>query len=724
MQGEPPPWCLPGDCATLGRDWREADIERTADNLLFHALVEEEDRAPVGWCSVVRFRDLLGGMLASGLRPRRLSDYLGPSPPGDGEFTVSFDDAHPSVRARAAPVLRELGIPATLFVPTAYVGECDLVMGWRELGEMASDPEWTLGSHGAVHRRASWRLYAEDQKEHLARLTRDARRASREMERRLGKAPDLYAYPFGEAPDAARRAVAAAGYRAAFTVALDAGWDGDRLRIPRREPAFQQIAGEPPGISVVIPACDRPELLGETARRLCEQTYPHDRFELLVVDDGSSVDLRPVVPEGVRLVRLAGADGIFRAGQARQAGARAARFDLLCFLDADVAVDRDFLWHLGWCHRQAPDAVVLGYLSGYNLHDHGHRHLLDDIRPAERLTGDRLPVVPDRSREPELAACLDSIQVHPRPWSLCYTGNLSLPRALLERAGGFSEAFSGWGLEDIDLGVRLQRAGARWVFSRFALGYHMTTPEELDAPPSNPFRHPRPDRRVFEGLLRNLEVLEGRHRSDPEVTAWCRRLRDDIDEHLDPPDVVGVECGAPEALDWPFRRHHRPHPGGVEPEEILDRFAHARKLGVREVYLLGGDVLLRPDLPALLRAARGMGIERITAETTASRLENDRAAELVAAGLTGAVIEILAGGGHPEADRCARTVEGVQKLRRVGIQPGAKLVIGGAETGDIDRAWGLLDKLDLPLYTVVALVPGAVAWARERIEDGVTLVVE
>ena len=51
----------------------------------------------------------------------------------------------------------------------------------------------------------------------------------------------------------------AAGYRAAFTVAADAGWDGDRFRIPRSEPPAEaaHIRASPIGISVVVPAHDR-----------------------------------------------------------------------------------------------------------------------------------------------------------------------------------------------------------------------------------------------------------------------------------------------------------------------------------------------------------------------------------------------------------------------------------------------------------------------------------
>src|SRR5690606_8369042 len=111
-----------------------------------------------------------------------------------------------------------------------------------------------------------------------------------------------------------------------------------------------------------------------------------------------------------------GVDATFRAGQARQWGADHARFDHLAFLDADVAVGSDFLWHLDWVHRRERDAVVLGYLSGYNLHDLGFVHTLADVRGRDV---DALSVIPDRSREPTLRACLDNLEWLSDPWSLC-----------------------------------------------------------------------------------------------------------------------------------------------------------------------------------------------------------------------------------------------------------------------------------------------------------------
>src|SRR5690606_6377735 len=146
--------------------------------------------------------------------------------------------------------------------------------------------------------------------------------------------------------------------------------------------------------SVIVPACDRAGILADVVTRLASQTYPEDRYEVIVVDDGSTTDLSPIfeeMPDNVRLVRQG--DGRFRAGQARQRGADEAKGAVLVFLDADVAVQPDFLWHVDWVHRREPDAVLLGYLSGYNLHDLGHLHTPADVIGQDL---DALAIIPDR----------------------------------------------------------------------------------------------------------------------------------------------------------------------------------------------------------------------------------------------------------------------------------------------------------------------------------------
>ncbi len=592
---------------------------RTARNLCLHYVARpgEARRGAISPCDLAA----LLGREQQDRAPGSVEAYLD-EPPGPERFTVSFDDAHTSV-SLAVPVLSAAGIRPTLFVPTDFVGTSAEFLSWAELAALR-DAGWILGSHLATHPRGRHRLYDEDDVRHAARLHDECARSREALERRLGVCCELLAYPFGEHTPALADAARAAGYRAAFTV-TDAAWQGDLLAIPRIDPLVPRPLIEdagPPGISVVLPARDRLPVLSEVVRRLCLSSYPADRHEIIVVDDGSADGGRRLAETcaqanasaegpGVKVLRLPeGAS--FRAGQARQLGADHARFPIVQFLDADVAVDRDFLWHAAWPHERTARAVVLGYLSGYNLHDHGFAHRVGDLAPL--LPGtleDALPVYPDRSREPTLRACLDNLDWLAEPWRLSYTGNLSLSRALLDEVGGFSRDFVGWGLEDVDLGLRLFRAGAELLFSRFALGFHLQDPDE--ARPRNPFRDPRPERPAFSGYLRNLEVLRQHHVGDAALAAFCDRALADIDELVGRPDTVGVEMGGRCRNHCAFHRElNRCQAGGTPRHELYDRVAHAARVGARSLHLLGGEPLEHPDLEPLLDHARGLGVRHVT----------------------------------------------------------------------------------------------------------------
>ena len=598
--------------------------EPTATNLLFHAVVDDDGRQPPpGAISVHRLETRIQGLLDAGLRPARLADYARGRAPGPDRFTVSFDDADPSVDSLAAPLLARLGVPATVFVPTGHTGRTPLTLDWPQLRELIARG-WDVGSHAFRHERLGWRLYDEDEAAWERRVRRSAERSRDDLSDHLGIEADLFAWPFGEAPERVRRAVSGAGFRAAFSVDVTTAWDGDPLAIPRIDGAPAPPDVDPtPGITVVVPACDRLALLREVVRRLADQSYPEDRFEVIVVNDGGDPEalseaLAPWLCRQIRIATLSGGDGTFRAGQARQLGADQAGFDVVAFLDADVAVDADFLWHLGWVHARDPRAVLLGYLGGYNLHDLGFRHDLADVARADRLTGDALPVVPDRSREVLLQACFDNIALLDDPWSLAYTGNLSVRKSLLDEAGGFATEFDGWGFEDVDLGVRLHEAGARWVFSRFALAYHMADPDEVAGrqTPRNPFRRSRPEPEAFAGVLRNLGILERLHPAHRGVTAFAAQVRADVDEICGRPCTVGVDAQGP---------------GGFPLHQILDRVAYAQRVGARELYVLGPDVALREDLESVAAAAALAGLTvamEVEAELAAERGVVDRLARL------------------------------------------------------------------------------------------------
>ena len=72
-------------------------------------------------------------------------------------------------------------------------------------------------------------------------------------------------------------------------------------------------------ISVIIPTHNRHDKLAETVACLLRQTLPHDAYEILVMDDGSTPPVElTIASSNCRVVRL---EGIERSA-ARNAGAR------------------------------------------------------------------------------------------------------------------------------------------------------------------------------------------------------------------------------------------------------------------------------------------------------------------------------------------------------------------------------------------------------------------
>ena len=100
-----------------------------------------------------------------------------------------------------------------------------------------------------------------------------------------------------------------------------------------------------PFVSVIVPVRDRRDLLGRLLASLGAQTYPADRFEVVVVDDGSRDGSAPSPaaspPDGpnIRLLRQPPLGAV----RARNRGAEAARGEVLAFTDSDCRPTTDWL---------------------------------------------------------------------------------------------------------------------------------------------------------------------------------------------------------------------------------------------------------------------------------------------------------------------------------------------------------------------------------------------
>ena len=129
---------------------------------------------------------------------------------------ITFDDAFDNFRTRAWPLLRELEIPCTLYVPVGFVegtsgtplkgAEGLQPIEWSALRDLAADPLLTLGSHSWNHQDLR-RLRTDE-------LRADLMRSRERLHDRTGARIEHFCYPRAKWSRAAEKEVAAV-YRTA-----------------------------------------------------------------------------------------------------------------------------------------------------------------------------------------------------------------------------------------------------------------------------------------------------------------------------------------------------------------------------------------------------------------------------------------------------------------------------------------------------------------------------
>ena len=111
----------------------------------------------------------------------------------------------------------------------------------------------------------------------------------------------------------------------------------------------------------------------------------------------------------------------------------------------------------------------------------------------------------------------------------------------------------------------------------------------------------------------------------------------------------------------------------IAPASLRTAIVRALASGCEEIRLTGGEPTLRRDLVALIAFARASGALRVSLETNATQIDDTRASELAAAGLTSARVNLVGGDAQVDAvtqdpGGYARTLVGIRALLAAGIQ--------------------------------------------------------
>lgn len=208
-------------------------------------------------------------------------------------------------------------------------------------------------------------------------------------------------------------------------------------------------------VSVVVPVYNRAEAVQACLASLFAQTYPRARYEIIVVDDGSTDH----TPAEVR-ASAAAWDGACRLVQksnggpasARNVGIGASQADIIAFTDSDCVAAPDWLEQLISALAASGAAGVGGPLVNSPPKGWVARYLHAAAFFRHRVRHGRVDYL--------------------------LTANVAFRRAALLAVHGFSEREGAW-CEDADLSFRLAQAGYTLLLAGQGLVTHYGTPTSI-----------------------------------------------------------------------------------------------------------------------------------------------------------------------------------------------------------------------------------------------------
>ncbi len=203
-------------------------------------------------------------------------------------------------------------------------------------------------------------------------------------------------------------------------------------------------------ISIIVPTYNRLEMLKKVLGDLNKQTYDLSNVEVLVIDDCSDVSPYSVVKKlkvryKLRFYRMSKNSG---QGQVRNKAIKLARGKYLLFLGDDMIPKENLLEEHMKLHKKYNGIAVLGRVFWHPEIRNEFMNYIERIQFHYHTIKDK-----------------NNVKLH------FYTSNISLEKSWFE-GEEYSSEFRNYGLEDLEIGYRLEKKGLRVVYNSGAVVYH------------------------------------------------------------------------------------------------------------------------------------------------------------------------------------------------------------------------------------------------------------
>lgn len=205
--------------------------------------------------------------------------------------------------------------------------------------------------------------------------------------------------------------------------------------------------------SVIIPTYNRPQILTKTLDCLEQQEVDFD-YEV-VVDDCSTIHLPELGFGEERRVNWKLLRNEKNSGRAatRNRGIREAQGEFILMIDDDIWATPGLLQAHYEAQQRIGDGVVVGSMPI-------SEEIKDDI--WNNFYRNWINEIHKQMEE----------QKNDLPYNFFFTGNVSMPKVLIEKSGLFDESFKGYSGEDTEVGYRLKKTGTIMCYEPVAMGKH------------------------------------------------------------------------------------------------------------------------------------------------------------------------------------------------------------------------------------------------------------
>lgn len=202
--------------------------------------------------------------------------------------------------------------------------------------------------------------------------------------------------------------------------------------------------------SIIIPTYNRPGKLADCLESLARLDYPHDKFEVIVIDDGSDTPLQPVVGGFLNQINVTLLTQPHAGpADARNAGAEKAKGEFLVFTDDDCVPASNWLQNLAARFAILPDHAIGGRtLNAFpdNLYSAASQSIINYL--------------------------YSYYNANPLQARFFTSNNLALPTKYFHTVGGFNTTFPQAAGEDREFCKRWLHHGYRMIHAPEVLVYH------------------------------------------------------------------------------------------------------------------------------------------------------------------------------------------------------------------------------------------------------------